>query len=103
MCRQGDLKLETYRKLLRSSGLFAFFTAAVSLLIYLRLSIPRPVFAQSYATLQTIVPNRVFAGSGAVSGRDGIDIFDTDGNPLPVTLNGERKSTFSYAIPPHGR
>jgi len=38
--------------------------------------------------------------STTASGR--IDIFDTDGNPMPVTLNGNRQSTFSYSIPARG-
>jgi hypothetical protein len=38
--------------------------------------------------------------STAISGR--IDIFDTDGNPMPVSLNGNRQSTFSYSIPARG-
>src|SRR6185436_5559902 len=35
-----------------------------------------------------------------ISGR--VDVFDSSGNPMTVTLNGETRSTFSYVIPAHG-
>jgi hypothetical protein len=38
--------------------------------------------------------------SNAMSGR--IDIFDTSGAPMAVTLNGASQSTFMYSIPPRG-
>ena len=42
----------------------------------------------------------VNAGSNTISGR--IDVFDTAGNPMPVTWNGLFQSTFLYSIPPGG-
>jgi hypothetical protein len=38
--------------------------------------------------------------SSTISGR--IDVFDTNGNPMAVTLNGETRSTFTYSIPAGG-
>jgi hypothetical protein len=38
--------------------------------------------------------------SGMISGR--VDIFDTNGTPMAVTLNGLTKSTFVYSIPARG-
>jgi type 1 glutamine amidotransferase len=42
----------------------------------------------------------VNAGSGTISGR--VDLFDSAGNPMPVTWNGLFQSTFQYSIPPGG-
>ena len=57
-----------------------------------------PQFAMSGGWATTL--GLVNTGATSISGR--VDIFDTDGNPLTVTLNGERKSTFNYAIPALG-
>lgn len=38
--------------------------------------------------------------SSAITGR--VDVFDTSGNPMAVTLNGSTKSTFRYTIPARG-
>ncbi len=38
--------------------------------------------------------------SAILSGR--VDIFDRNGRPMSVTLNGANNSTFAYSIPPHG-
>jgi hypothetical protein len=35
-----------------------------------------------------------------ISGR--VDLFDQSGNPMPVTLNGQTQSTFTYSIAPAG-
>jgi hypothetical protein len=35
--------------------------------------------------------------NSTISGR--VDILDASGNPLPVKLNGETKSSFTYSIP----
>ena len=61
-------------------------------------SIVLPQFAMSggWATQFALVHN----GSGQVTGR--IDIFDNSGNPMSVTLNGAKQSTFSYTIPAGG-
>ena len=42
----------------------------------------------------------VNTGSLTVTGR--IDIFDSNGQPLAVKLNGNTKSTFTYSIPSGG-
>jgi len=61
-------------------------------------SIVLPQFAMSggWATQFALVNN----SSGQVNGR--IDIFDNSGNPMSVTLNGAKQSTFSYTIPAGG-
>jgi hypothetical protein len=38
--------------------------------------------------------------ASTLSGR--LDVFDTLGNPMAVTLNGETQSTFTYSIPAGG-
>jgi hypothetical protein len=57
-----------------------------------------PQFAISggWATTLGLLNN----SSTSMSGR--IDIFDSTGNPMSVNLNGVTKSTFTYALPPHG-
>jgi uncharacterized protein len=42
----------------------------------------------------------VNSGNNTITGR--IDVFDTAGNPMPVTLNGLFQSTFLYSIPSGG-
>jgi hypothetical protein len=39
-------------------------------------------------------------GTSPVSGQ--VNIFDTNGNPMPVPLNNSSQSTFRYSIPPGG-
>lgn len=39
-------------------------------------------------------------GATAVSGR--VDVFDSTGNPMPVNLNGQSRSTFNYSLEPGG-
>jgi hypothetical protein len=39
----------------------------------------------------------VNAGTNAITGR--IDLFNPDGSPVPLKLNGALKSTFTYSIP----
>jgi kelch motif-containing protein len=57
-----------------------------------------PQFAISggWATTLGLLNNTL----SVVSGR--VDIFDKNGRPMPVTLNGVTNSTFSYSIPPRG-
>jgi hypothetical protein len=61
-------------------------------------SIVLPQFAMSggWATQFALVNN------GSAEAKGHIDIFDNSGNPMPVTLNGAKQSTFSYTIPPGG-
>jgi hypothetical protein len=42
----------------------------------------------------------VNGSSATATGR--IDVFDQAGNPMSLTMNGERQSTFTYGIPPAG-
>jgi hypothetical protein len=57
-----------------------------------------PQFAQSggWATTLNLLNNT----SGVMSGR--VDIFDSAGNPLTLSLNGVQASTFTYSIPAQG-
>ena len=57
-----------------------------------------PQFAMGggWATQLALVNNN----GSTISGR--IDIFDTSGNPMAVTLNGVTQSSFSYSIPSSG-
>ena len=57
-----------------------------------------PQFAMSggWATTLSLLNNT----SGVIAGR--IDIFDTAGNPMTITLNGTEASTFTYSIPAQG-
>ena len=57
-----------------------------------------PQFAMGggWATQLALVNNN----GPTISGR--VDIFDTSGNPMAVTLNGVTQSSFSYSIPPSG-
>jgi len=57
-----------------------------------------PQFAMSGGWATTL--SLLNTSSGAISGR--VDIFDTNGNPMIVTLNGTASSTFSYSIPARG-
>jgi hypothetical protein len=58
--------------------------------------IPQFALAGGWATEVALVNN-----SGAtLVGR--IDVFDTTGAPMPVDLNGETRSTFTYSIPVGG-
>ncbi len=57
-----------------------------------------PQFAISGGWATTI--GLVNTTTATISGR--IDIFDTNGNPMAVTLNDDRKSTFTYSIPSRG-
>ena len=54
--------------------------------------LPQFAMAGGWATQIALVNN-----SGTVA-RGRIDIFDTAGNPMSVTLNGAAQSRFSYAI-----
>jgi len=57
---------------------------------------PQFALGGGWATQLALVNN---SGS-AISGR--VDIFDTSGNPMPVTLNGVTQSSFDYSIPSSG-
>jgi hypothetical protein len=57
-----------------------------------------PQFALSGGWATTI--GLVNTGTATASGR--IDVFDPSGNPMPIPLNGESRSTFSYSIPARG-
>jgi len=57
-----------------------------------------PQFAMSGGWATTL--SLLNTSSGAISGR--VDILDTNGNPMIVTLNGTASSTFSYSIPARG-
>jgi hypothetical protein len=50
------------------------------------------VFPQ-FATTLSLLNNT----SSAISGT--VDIFDTLGNPMTISLNGRQASTFTYSIP----
>ena len=54
--------------------------------------LPQFAMAGGWATQVALVNNSGTAAGGRV------DIFDTAGNPMPVTLNGVTQSTFSYGI-----
>jgi hypothetical protein len=58
--------------------------------------IPQFAIAGGWATEVALVNN----SSATVVGR--IDVFDTTGAPMPVDLNGETRSTFTYSIPVGG-
>ncbi len=57
-----------------------------------------PQFAMSggWATQIALVND----GSSTAAGR--VDVFDTSGNPMPVSLNGVSQSTFTYSVPAGG-
>jgi hypothetical protein len=57
-----------------------------------------PQFAMSGGWATTI--GLVNMSSTPIAGR--IDIFDPNGNPLPVTWNGAQASSFNYSIPAKG-
>src|SRR5262249_7331223 len=57
-----------------------------------------PQFAMSGGWATTI--GLVNVSSTPIAGR--IDIFDPNGNPLPVSWNGAQASTFNYSIPAKG-
>jgi hypothetical protein len=59
----------------------------------LALIVPQFAISGGWATQIALVNN---AGSTIV-GR--VDFFDIDGNPMPVPLNGDTRSTFTYQIP----
>ena len=54
--------------------------------------LPQFAMAGGWATQVALVNN----GSAVARGR--IDIFDTAGNPMSVTLNGVTQSSFPYTI-----
>jgi hypothetical protein len=54
------------------------------------------VFPQ-FATTLSLLNNT----SSAISGT--VDIFDTLGNPMTISLNGRQASTFTYSIPAQGK
>src|SRR2546425_2068511 len=58
--------------------------------------IPQFAIAGGWATEIALVNNT----NATLVGR--IDLFDTSGNPLPLKLNGETRSTFTYSIPVGG-
>jgi phosphodiesterase/alkaline phosphatase D-like protein len=58
--------------------------------------VPQFAIAGGWATQIALVNNT----SATLVGR--IDIFDTTGTPMPVDLNGETRSTFTYSIPVGG-
>jgi hypothetical protein len=58
--------------------------------------IPAFAIAGGWATQVAMVNNT----NATLVGR--IDVFDPSGNPMPVKLNGETKSTFTYSIPVGG-
>jgi hypothetical protein len=60
------------------------------------LIIPQFAIAGGWATQISLVNNT----NSTVTGR--LDVFDTQGNPMAVKLNGETKSTFTYSIPAGG-
>jgi hypothetical protein len=57
---------------------------------------PQFAMAGGWATTLGLLNN----GSGTMSGR--VSIFDKDGRPMTVTLNGVTASSFGYAIPARG-
>jgi hypothetical protein len=60
------------------------------------LIIPQFAMAGGWATQIALVNNT----TSTLVGR--IDVFDTEGNPMGVNLNGETRSTFTYSIPVGG-
>jgi len=58
--------------------------------------IPAFAIAGGWATQVAMVNNT----NASLVGR--IDVFDTSGNPMPVKMNGETRSTFTYSIPVGG-
>jgi phosphodiesterase/alkaline phosphatase D-like protein len=60
------------------------------------LIIPQFAISGGWATTIALVNNT----NATLVGR--IDIFDQAGNPLPVNLNGDTRSTFTYSIPAGG-
>jgi hypothetical protein len=58
--------------------------------------IPQFAIAGGWATQIALVNNT----NSAIAGR--VDVFDSAGNPLPVKLNGETRSSFTYSIPVGG-
>src|SRR5437870_3941155 len=58
--------------------------------------IPEFAIAGGWATQVALVNN----SNATLAGR--IDIFDTSGRPMPVKMNGETRSTFTYSIPVGG-
>ncbi len=60
------------------------------------LILPQFVISGGWATEIALVNN----SSSTIAGR--LDLFDTAGNPMAVTLNGETRSTFTYSIPVGG-
>jgi hypothetical protein len=60
------------------------------------LMLPQFAMGGGWATQLALVNNN----AATISGR--INIYDTSGNPLPVTLNGVNQSSFSYSIPAGG-
>ena len=60
------------------------------------LIIPQFAIAGGWATQIALTNNT----NATLVGR--IDVFDTSGKPMPVKLNGETRSTFTYSIPVGG-
>jgi len=60
------------------------------------LILPQFVISGGWATEIALVNN----SSSTIAGR--LDLFDTAGNPMAVTMNGETRSTFTYSIPVGG-
>ncbi len=58
--------------------------------------IPQFAIAGGWATQIALVNN----SNATLVGR--IDVFDTTGKPMPVKMNGETRSTFTYSIPVGG-
>ena len=58
--------------------------------------IPEFAIAGGWATQVALVNN----SNATLAGR--IDVFDTSGRPMPVKMNGETRSTFTYSIPVGG-
>jgi hypothetical protein len=61
-----------------------------------RITFPQFAIGGGWATSLGLLNN----GSAAIAGR--VSIFDKDGRPMTVTLNGVTDSNFLYAIPAHG-
>jgi hypothetical protein len=60
------------------------------------LIVPQFAISGGWATQISLVNNT----NATISGR--LDVFDTQGNPMAVPLNGENKSTFTFSIPAGG-
>jgi hypothetical protein len=58
--------------------------------------VPQFAISGGWATQISLVNNT----NATISGR--LDVFDTQGNPMAVPLNGENKSTFTFSIPAGG-